>query len=78
MTRELSKAGAKLECDVANRVLEPGCTYSLRIFHENDHFINNVLENMPLGRIRSLKVWTAIGKECVHSQLIKYINDAIF
>ena len=47
-----------------------------RMFH--DLFIYNVLEKMPSGRIRSHKVRAAIGKECFYSQLIKYINDAIF
>ena len=70
--------GAKLDCDVANRVLELGPTYSLYIFHDNDHFIHNVLEKMPSGRIKSHKAQAAIGKECFYSQLIKYINDAIF
>ena len=50
----------------------------IRVFHGYDHFIHNVLEKMPSGRIRSHKVRAAIGKGCFHSQLIKYINDAIF
>ena len=50
----------------------------IRVFHGYDHFIHNVLEKMPSGHIRSHKVRVAIGKECFHSQLIKYINDAIF
>ena len=58
--------GAKLDCDVANRVLELGHTYSLRIFHDDDHFIHNVLEKMLSGRIRSHKVQAAIGKEYWH------------
>ena len=52
--------GAKLNCDVANRVLELGWLHSLRIFHDNDHFIHNVLEKMPSGRIRSRKGHTKV------------------
>ena len=50
----------------------------IRMFHDNDHFIHNVLEKMPSGSIRSHKLRATIGKECFYSQLIKYINDAIF
>ena len=32
---------------MANRVLELGHTYSLCIFHDNDHFIHDVLEKSP-------------------------------
>lgn len=35
--------GTNLECDVASRLLELGCMYSLRIFHDNVIiFIHNV------------------------------------
>ena len=63
---------------MANRVLELGRTYSLCIFHDNDHFIHNVLEKMSSDHIGSHKVRAAIGKEYFYSQLIKHINDAIF
>ena len=65
--KKLSKAqfyDAKLDCDMANRGLEVGRTYSLCIFHDDNHFIHNVLEKMPSGRIKSHKVQAAIGKGC--------------
>ena len=63
---------------MSNRVLELGHTYSLRIFHDDDHFIHNVLEKILSGHIRSHKVRAAIGKERFYSQLIEYITDAVF
>ena len=87
MTRKQSRVffkeakfyGAELDCDIglAARIAELGRIYSLRIFHDDNHFIHNFLERMPSGRLRTHRVRASINKECFYSLFIKNVNKEI-
>ena len=76
--KEAKFYGAELDCDIDARISELGRTYSLRIFHDDNHFIHNLLERMPSGRLRTHRVRASIGKECFYGLFIKNVNKAIF
>ena len=38
-------------------------TLILNIIHDDNHIINDFLHKLPSGRYRSMKYWTALGKD---------------
>ena len=48
--------------DIDARISELGHTYSLRIFHDDNHFIQNLLERMPSRRPRTHRVRASMAK----------------
>ena len=53
---------------------------ALKLFHDDDHFINSIIERCPSGRCRLFKTRTAWGTDSFYRYMYmaKTINDCIF
>ena len=51
---------------------------ALKLFHDDDHFINSIIERCPSGRCRLFKTRTAWGTDSFYRYMAKTINDCIF
>jgi hypothetical protein len=70
--------GATVNRDIDALVEERTRQYILGIYHDDVHFIHNVLDKLPSGRLRSHKVRSAVGRDNFYTFFIKFINDAFF
>ena len=52
--------------------------YVLNIFHNESHFVHDILDNLPCGRLRTHKVRANIVRVSFYTKMIKIINDNIF
>jgi hypothetical protein len=70
--------GANINSDIDILVSQKAKQYILRIYHDDKHFIHDILEKLPSGRLRAHKVRSALGRDCFYTHLVKLLNDIVF
>ena len=70
--------GVSIDYTLDSLISDRAKNYVLNIFHNESHFVHDILDKLPSGRLRTHKVRANIGRVSFYTKMIKIINDNIF